>query len=273
MDAQGCVRAATEVAAGRPDGAGATPLRLTLCHLYPDLLSTYGDRGNVLALGRRAAWRGISLRVWPVRAGEELDLERVDLLCLGGGEDRQQAAAAADLQRHAAALRAAVVDGLPVLAVCGGYQLLGHYYQPPAGPRLPGVGALDAHTVAGPRRLIGNVVADSPWGTLVGFENHGGRTYLGPGCRPLARVRPGRGAGNNGEDGSEGALAGHCIGTYLHGALLPKNPALADFLLGAALARRYGEAAAAAVMRPLDDAVERRAHRAAQRLRRRAQWR
>lgn len=161
-------------------------------------------------------------------------------------------------------MRAAIEGGLPVLAVCGGYQLLGAYYQPAEGERLLGVGALDAHTVAGRQRMIGNVVLDAEgFGTLVGFENHSGQTFLGPGCRPLGRVRRGHGGGNNGRDGTEGALHRCCVGTYLHGSVLPKNPALADFLLRGALSRRYGEAAAKAAMRPLDDAAETAAHRVA----------
>ncbi len=243
---------------------GGVAFRLVLAHLYPDLLNIYGDRGNVLALARRAGWRGIEVDVRPVGIGDAFDPTGVDLVCVGGGEDSKQAAAAADLARRGEALRVAVEDGLPVLAVCGGYQLLGHYYQPARGPRLPGAAVLDAHTVAGERRLVGNVVCESAMGTLVGFENHSGRTFLGPGCQPLGRVRPGASGGNNGEDGGEGALWHRCVGTYLHGSLLPKNPHLADFLLRAALVRRYGEEAAAQALRPLDDAVEWTAHRAAE---------
>lgn len=248
--------------------AGLAPVRLTLLHLYPDLLNIYGDRGNVLTLLRRARWRGIDLAVREASLGEAVDLGAVDLLCLGGGEDRKQALAAEDLARRGPGLRAAVGDGLAVLAICGGYQLLGAYYQPAEGERLPGVGVLDAHTLAGPRRLIGNVVLDAPGlGTLVGFENHSGQTFLGPGCRALGRVRPRRGGGNNGRDGTEGAVHHHCVGTYLHGSVLPKNPALADFLLGGALRRRYGAAAAGALLQPLDDTLETAAHGVAEALR------
>lgn len=268
----GSTSAATIVAAQNDAqlGSGVAPLQLTLLHLYPDLLNIYGDRGNVLALARRAAWRGIELAVREVSVGEEVDFAGVDLLCIGGGEDRKQALAAEDLVRRGSDLREAVDGGLAVLAVCGGYQLLGRYYQPAEGERLPGVGVLDAHTVAGRRRMIGNVALDSEtFGTLVGFENHSGRTYLGPGCRPLGRVRRGRGAGNNGSDGGEGALHRACVGTYLHGSVLPKNPALGDFLLRAALARRYGGQAAQAAMVTLDDALETQAHQAAEGLGRR----
>ncbi len=266
--------AATVVAARNPQaeaaavGAGLAAVRLTLLHLYPDLLNIYGDRGNVLALVRRAGWRGIDLTVRLASVGEAVDWGTVDLVCIGGGEDRKQALAAQDLARRAEDLRAAVEGGLPVLGVCGGYQLLGAYYRPAVGEQLPGAGVLDAHTVAGRRRMIGNVVLDAQgFGTLVGFENHSGQTFLGPGCRPLGRVRRGQGGGNNGRDGGEGALYRRCVGTYLHGSVLPKNPVLADFLLRGAVERRYGARAAGAAMRPLDDATETMAHRRAEGLR------
>jgi CobQ-like glutamine amidotransferase family enzyme len=248
-------------------GPAGGRLRLTLLHLYPDLLNIYGDRGNVLALVRRAGWRGVEVAVREASVGEAVDFADVDLVCLGGGEDRSQALAAEDLARRGPALRRAVEGGLPVLAVCGGYQLLGAYYQPAGGERLPGAGVLDAFTVAGRTRMIGNVLARSPdLGTLVGFENHSGQTFLGPGCRPLGRVRRGQGHGNNGRDGTEGAVYRACVGTYLHGSVLPRNPALADFLLRAAIARRWGEAAAAAAMVPLDDRLENEAHRVGEEL-------
>jgi CobQ-like glutamine amidotransferase family enzyme len=247
--------------------AGLAGARLTLLHLYPDLLNIYGDRGNVVALARRASWRGIALDVREASVGEDVEWDAVDIVTIGGGEDTKQGLAAEDLAARAGPLRAAIEGGLAVLAVCGGYQLLGHYYQPAEGPRLPGVGALDAHTVAGRRRMIGNVVADAPaLGSLVGFENHSGRTFLGPGCQPLARIRRGRGGGNNGSDRGEGARHRYCVGTYLHGSVLPKNPALADFLLQGALERRYGARAAQAALHPLQDDLEARAHRAAETL-------
>ena len=267
--------AATDVAAhdGLGFGAGLREgeggVRLTLAHLYPDLLNIYGDRGNVLALVRRAAWRGIELTVRPVRVGEGCDWAAVDLACIGGGEDGKQAVAAADLVLRGEGLRAAVAAGLALLAVCGGYQLLGQYYQPAQGARMEGIGVFDAHTVAGGPRLIGNVVVDGALGSLVGFENHSGRTALGPGAVPLGRLRGGRGGGNNGRDGGEGCWTGHCIGTYLHGSLLPKNPVLADFLLRGAVARRYGPEVAARVVTPLPDAAEALAHRVAEGLARR----
>jgi CobQ-like glutamine amidotransferase family enzyme len=227
---------------------------LRICHLYGDLMSIYGDRGNVLTLRRRAEWRGIDVSVDTVSAGDRLDPDRYDLYFFGGGQDAQQDIVAEDLQGpNGAALKAAVAGGAAVLSVCGGYQLLGHYYRPFEGPELKGVSVLDAHTVAGRRRFIGNVVASAER-PLVGFENHSGLTYLGPEAKPLATVVVG--AGNNGEDRTEGAVQGKVIGTYLHGSLLPKNPWLADRVIGWALARRHGDVALA----PLDDGFEERAH-------------
>jgi CobQ-like glutamine amidotransferase family enzyme len=237
---------------------------LRICHLYPDLLNLYGDRGNLLALVTRARWRGIDVRVDAVGLGEGLAPGWHDLYLVGGGEDRQQRLAAADLvSSKAEALRDAADRGAVVLAVCGGYQLLGHYYRPAAGDDLPGLGLLDVVTVhpgPGARRLIGNVVVRCPrvaGAILVGFENHGGRTYLGPGAEPLGQVVAG--SGNNGEDGTEGAVRGHVYGTYLHGPLLPKNPAFADHLLLAALRVRHGDV----TLPPLDDRLEAAAHGAA----------
>jgi hypothetical protein len=237
---------------------------LRICHLYPDLLNLYGDRGNLMTLAARARWRGVDVRVDerglrdPLRPGEH------DLFFIGGGEDRQQKLAADDLRAvKGDALRGAAAAGAVVLAVCGGYQLLGHYYRPAEGDDLLGVGLLDLITEhPGPRarRLIGNIVIRSPLlggATLVGFENHGGRTTLGSGALALGEVVSG--FGNNGVDRTEGAVAGHVYGTYLHGPLLPKNPRFADHLIRSALRRRYGEIA----LRPLDDAMEEEAHGAA----------
>ena len=236
-------------------------MELRLCHLYPDLLNLYGDRGNITTLLRRAQWRGIAVRLTEARLGESIDPRASDLYFIGGGEDRQQRLAAPDLCRvKGAALRDGVESGAAMLAVCGGYQLLGHYYRPADGPDLEGLGLLDLHTVhpgPGTRRLIGNIVIhEAEAGVmLVGFENHGGRTYLGPQARPLGKVTTG--FGNNGEDGSEGAVWRSVYGTYLHGPLLPKNPWLADRLISLALRRQYGEVA-------LDALPDEEEHRAAQ---------
>jgi len=229
---------------------------LRLCHLYPDLLNLYGDRGNITTLRQRAQWRGIGVRLVEVRLGEPIDPQAHDLFFIGGGEDRQQRLAAPDLCRvKGGALREAAEAGAAVLGVCGGYQLLGHYYRPADGPDLEGLGLLDLHTVhpgPGTRRLIGNIVIREASGgvRLVGFENHGGRTYLGPQARPIGAVVAG--FGNNGEDGSEGAVWRAVYGTYLHGPLLPKNPWLADRLITLALRRRYGEV----TLEPLPDVEE-----------------
>lgn len=239
-----------------------THMRLTICHLYADLMNLYGDRGNVISLARRAEWAGLEVELRRVDLGERPDLGTFDILFVGGGQDREQARIARDLTEvKAGLLRRAVDDGLVVLAVCGGYQLLGRYFKTAAGAVLPGVEVFDAWTVAGSTRCIGDVIACSDLGgwprTLVGFENHSGRTYLGEGTRPLARVLFGH--GNNAEDGYEGAVAGNAIGTYLHGSLLPKNPWLADLLIRRAVERRYGPGA---VLRQVDDAVEMQAHEA-----------
>ncbi|MFO7170348.1 MAG: glutamine amidotransferase [Chloroflexota bacterium] len=238
---------------------------LRLAHLYPDHMNIYGDRGNVLTLAERCRWRGIRLDVLAVQPGADVDWEAVDLAFFGGGQDSGQALIAEDfVERQGPALRAAIEGGLPLLAICGGYQLLGHYFLTHTGERLPGIGALDVHTVGGGRRLIGNIVVEAELGaggtpskvTLVGFENHSGRTYLGAGVRPLGRVLAGY--GNNGEDGTEGAVYRNAIGCYMHGSLLPKNPQVADYLIGAALRRRFGPDAALA---PLDDTLELTAQR------------
>jgi CobQ-like glutamine amidotransferase family enzyme len=231
-------------------------VRLTLCQLYPEHLSIYADRGNVQVIRRRLEWRGIELEEQPLRTGEELDPGVADLYLVGGGQDRDQALVAADLQRHRDALHAAVAGGAAVLAVCGGYQLAGHRYVGQDGGEMPGIGLLDLETRAGDRRLIGDVVAECDLGdgagprTLVGFENHAGQTLLGPGCEPLARVV--HGYGNDGASGWEGARAGLVLGTYVHGPLLPKNPWLADSLIERALAPRHG----AVTLPPHDDALE-----------------
>ncbi len=246
--------------------------RLRIGHLYPDVMNLYGDRGNAIAVARRCRARGIEAEVVPIGLGDDLRPEELDLLLVGGGQDREQRRVAPDLRAKGPAIRAAVEDGLPVLAVCGGFQLFGCRYVDHEGEVLEGIGVFDMETRhPGPRadRCIGDVIVESTFGELVGFENHGGRTYLAPGQEPLGRVV--RGHGNNGEDGTEGARRGNAVGTYLHGSLLPKNPALADALILAALRRRYGRAAE---LPPLDDRYEQLAHRtAAEVARRRARGR
>lgn len=215
--------------------------RLRICHLYPDLLNLYGDRGNIIVLRQRAERRGYEVTVHDAGLGDRIDPDAADLFFIGGGEDRQQRIASADLARvKRGPIREAAERGAVVLAVCGGYQLAGKFYRPAEGDELPGLGLLDLWTEhPGGRRLIGNLIVRPEHGgpPLVGFENHGGRTYLGPGARPLGRVLSG--FGNNGEDRWEGAVWQRVYGTYLHGPLLPKNPAFADRLIAEALGRRY----------------------------------
>lgn len=235
-----------------------TPRRLVLGWLYGAKMNIYGDRGNVLALARRAAWRGIDLEVRDIGLGDPIPGD-IDVFFWGGGQDQEQVAVSRDIQGAKADLiRAAIEDGAAMLAICGGYQLLGKEYRPHEGEVLPGIGVFDAVSVAGPERFIGNVVVNTDrWGPLVGFENHSGLTRLGDGTQPLGTVAVGR--GNNGEDGTEGAIYRNAIGCYLHGALLPKNPRLTDWLLEAGLTRRYGQVDLPA----LDDAIEAEAHRSA----------
>lgn len=237
---------------------------LRLAHLYPRLMNIYGDRGNIICLRRRCRDRGIDLEVTELDLGDRLDPGEYDLIFVGGGQDREQRRVAEDLsQVKGEAIREAVEEGVAVLAVCGGFQLFGNYYRTAVGEQLPGIGVFDAWTVhpgEQARRCIGNVAAEWEGGTLAGFENHGGRTYLGAGCDPLARVRAG--FGNNGEDRTEGARYKTAYGTYLHGSLLPKNPRFTDHILRVALGRRYGEVE----LLPVDDHVEEEAHRAALRV-------
>lgn len=231
---------------------------LRLAHLYPNLMNLYGDRGNITCLRHRCEERGIELHIDEIGIGERFDPQPYDLIFAGGGQDREQWRIGTDmLELKAPGLRQAIEAGTPALTVCGGYQMLGRYYQTADGRRLPGLGIYDLVTIhPGPQveRCIGNVEAVWEGGDLVGFENHGGRTYLGAGAQPLARVLAGH--GNNSEDGSEGCRYRNAFGTYLHGSLLPKNPRLADYLLRLALERKYGEGRLA----PLEDGLEQRAH-------------
>jgi CobQ-like glutamine amidotransferase family enzyme len=208
-------------------------------------------------LAARARARGHELDVRPVSVGDPVPAGEVDLFYVGGGQDREQALVAADLAGKAPALREAVAGGAAFLAVCGGYQLLGRFYRDRSGAELPGVGLLPLHTVAGERRMIGDVLLECAWAgrTLAGFENHGGRTYLDDGAEPLGRVLSG--FGNDGASGYEGCRAGRVYGTYLHGPLLPRNGWFADRLLADALARATGEDHELA---PLPDELEAQAH-------------
>ena len=225
--------------------------------LYPDLLNLYGDRGNARALAKRCEMRGIRADLRRVEIGDAWDPETCDIVLVGGGQDREQRRVEADLLRRGQQLRDWRDAGGVSLAVCGGYQLFGRHYRGIDGDVMEGVGVFDAVTIhPGPdvSRCVGNVAALWEGETLVGFENHGGRTYLNEGQAPLARVVAG--FGNNGGDGGEGARSGNCFGTYLHGAVLPNNPRLADRLIALALERRYG----CGDLEPLEDAAETRAH-------------
>ncbi|CAM3722752.1 type 1 glutamine amidotransferase [Alicyclobacillus pomorum] len=230
---------------------------LCIAHLYPDLLNLYADKGNILTLKRRLEWRGLEAQVTLVTSSEEARPGDYDLVLLGGGSDREQEIVSRTLRRSRDEWKAAVEDGLPLLAVCGGYQLLGEYYQLPDGTKVPGLELLDMVTVAGSPRLIGNVAIESDeCGTIVGFENHGGRTTHHH--APLGKVISGH--GNNGTDGHEGVRYKNVFGTYIHGPLLPKNPALADFILQTAL----DYAGIDVKLEPLDDELEKAARTAFQ---------
>lgn len=208
----------------------------TIGWLYPTKMNIYGDRGNVIALQRRAAWRGLDTRVVDLHIGDSIPTD-IDTFFFGGGQDQQQVAVARDLQgEKGVAIKASIEAGASLLSVCGGYQLLGHEYRPHGAQPLAGIGLFDLVTVAGPERFIGNVVVESQWGDLVGFENHSGLTHLAEGQPPMGRVKVGR--GNNGTDGFEGAMYRNAIGCYLHGSLLPKNPLVTDWLIETSMQRK-----------------------------------
>ncbi len=238
-------------------------MHITIGHLYPDLLNLYGDRGNTIALTRRCEWRGIDARVVDLGAGQDTDFEDIDLFFIGGGQDFDQRTLLADLGvgvagSKATRLQQAIERDVPVLAICGGYQILGEYYVDHEGHESAYIGALPMYTEAGDTRLIGNIVfrADAIEGapSIVGFENHAGRTHLREGAQALGTVV--KGYGNNGEDGTEGLRYRNVIATYSHGPLLPKNPCVADALIELALQRRYP----GTKLQPLDDALEEAAH-------------
>ncbi len=230
--------------------------RVHIVHLYASEMNIYGDNGNVAVLRRRLEWRGIPAEVSRVGVGDSLPTD-THLLVGGGGQDAGQAVITDDLAAKGPDVRAAADAGAPMLLICGMYQMAGHYFDPFDAPRLAGVGLLDLHTRAGPTRLIGNITVESDLGPLVGYENHSGLTYLGDGARPLGTTALGQ--GNNGTDGTEGARRDNVVGTYLHGPVLAKAPALADYLLAAALAC----AGLQRDLEPLDDALAEQAARVA----------
>jgi lipid II isoglutaminyl synthase (glutamine-hydrolysing) len=237
-------------------------MKIRVGHLYPDYLNIYADRGNIAVLARRAAWRGYELQVSAIGVGEAVRPREHDLLYVGGGQDREQALIAPDLAAKGEGIAAAVDEGAAVLAVCGGYQLLGRFYRDRAGAELPGAGLFPLSTVAGERRMIGDVLLECEFepgerATLAGFENHAGRTILDAAATPLGRVVAG--FGNDGESGFEGCRLGRALGTYLHGPLLPRNPWLADWLLACALAHASGGDPPS--LAPLPDELESQAHK------------
>lgn len=256
----------------------ARPMGIRICHLYPRLLSVAGDRGNLMALTRRCGWRGIQCSVTEADIGVTPDFSKFDLILLHGGQDCEMRLAARDLEMKAGSLREAIEEGAVVLAVCAGYQLLARYYAPAEGPPISGIGVLDAVTEGGSTRFMSHIAVTCDLGegrqpSLVGFENHSGRTYLGPGAVPLGRVLAGY--GNNGTDGTEGARYREVYATYMHGPVLPKNPWLTDHLISMALRHRYGDTGTLDSLASLEDQAEAQAHAAALRLARTAagRWR
>ena len=215
-------------------------LKISIAHLYPELLNLYGDIGNIITLKKRCEWRGIEVEFNEIHSGDKI--QEHDIYFIGGGQDKQQEEVADELFIHKWFFLKERDKGAVFLGICGGYQLFGHYYRPHDKEKLKGISLMDAYTVAGNTRFIGNVTAETDFltpNTLVGFENHSGLTYLQGDTKPLARVTTGN--GNNGEDGTEGARYKNVFGTYLHGSFLPKNPHFADYLIELALEKRYGE--------------------------------
>jgi lipid II isoglutaminyl synthase (glutamine-hydrolysing) len=232
-------------------------VRIRVGHLYPDYLNIYADRGNIAVLAERARVRGHQLDVCSIGIGDPVPAGAIDLFYIGGGQDREQALVAHDLVEKTGPLSEAAETGAAFLAVCGGYQLLGRFYRDVAGNELPGIGVLPLHTIAGTRRMIGDVLLDCQWAgkTLAGFENHAGRTVLDNDAEPLGRVVSG--FGNDGAHVAEGCRRLRVYGTYLHGPLLPRNPWFADHMLGEALAHAGGPTE----LEPLADELECEAHR------------
>lgn len=232
--------------------------KLTIAHFYPDLMNLYGDRGNLICLKKRMEWRGLDCETKNIFLGDKLDLNEIDMIFMGGGSDREQGLVYRDLVSRTDQLFDFILKGLPVLCICGAYQLLGTYYQAIDGQVMQGLGLFKFYTVGKPGRLIGNILLETEItgakNTLVGFENHGGRTYFEePNLEPLGRVV--KGYGNNGEDKNEGMRFRNLVGTYLHGPVLPKNPVLADYFIYAMLQRKGIK-----IDQYLDDSIEMFAH-------------
>ncbi len=237
-------------------------MEINIACLYSDLMNIYGDRGNVLTICKRCNWRNIQVKVHEIKVGDRIDPELYDFYFIGGGQDQQQIAVSQELQKQKSPLKEAAESGAVFLAICGGYQLLGSYYKPHDAEELKGISLLDAYTVAGNQRYIGNVTTKSTLllknaDTLTGFENHSGLTFLEGKTKPLGRIIVGN--GNNGKDKTEGAYKNNVFGTYLHGSFLPKNPHFADHLIKLCLKKKYG----AVELSEIDDAVEWKAHKKA----------
>lgn len=237
-------------------------MELKICHLYPDVLNLYGDRGNVICMEKRLLWRGIDVKTTGVSIGEPLAASQYDLFFIGGGQNFEQGILLDDLiGTKSEQIKSAIEDGKTFLAICGGYQMLGAYYQTWDGRQCDFIGALDMYTIGQKDRMIGDYMftcaelEDIP---IVGFENHSGKTYLGSSVRPIGSVLSGY--GNNGEDGGEGARYKNVFASYSHGCLLPKNPALCDYILKTALEQKYGSAE----LTPLEDSFESMAHKTIQ---------
>jgi len=234
-------------------------MELKICHIYPEVLNLYGDRGNILCMQKRLEWRGLSCTVDELRLGDQKDLTQYDLFFIGGGQDFEQGVLLEDLRAGKdKEIISAIEDGKTFLCICGGYQMMGHYYETHEGVKNEFLGAVDLYTVGGKVRMIDNYAfqlgEESGGSTIVGFENHSGRTYLGSGVQPLGTVL--KGNGNNGEDGTEGVRYKNVFGSYSHGPILPKNPEFTDFLMTTALKHKYGTAE----LEPLEDVFERAAH-------------
>lgn len=252
----------------------AKTITLNICHLYPDLMDTYGDKGNITTIIKRCEWRNIKTTLTPISIQNRIDLEKFDIYFFGGGQDKTQIIVGKDLQKKKSGLKKAVESGSVILSICGGYQLLQNYFKTSNGKIIKGIGLFDAYTKGSKDRMIQNLLIEidpkinsniqsiyptipqtyHPTNLLIGFENHSGKTYLGKNIQPLGKVIIG--AGNNGEDKTEGAIYKNAFGCYLHGSLLPKNPHFADFLITKALERRYGKI----TMQKLDDSIEWQAH-------------
>lgn len=234
-----------------------TQKTINVLHLYPNSMNIYGDMGNILTIKRRLEWHGYQPNVIRYNQGDEFPTE-VDIVVGGGGQDSGQLAVQDDLIKIKDQLQELATGGTPMLVICGLYQLFGHRFLTSDGTEIKGIELLDVDTIAGSERMIGNIITDSDdFGPIVGFENHSGKTTLGPNATPLAKVR--LGAGNNGQDETEGARQYNIIGSYLHGSLLPRNPKIADWLIEKAAINRYGQFKAAGI----DDSIATKARQTA----------